>query len=115
MQLAAAALTEEEMKRLAVHFTAMPGLAQRPIPTLAVIAKGDPARQLPACVNCHAPGRNAPFLSGQKRTYLAARLRHWQGDPTVVDARKSADGMAVIARRIPPEQIDAIAAAFAEP
>ena len=55
------------------------------------------------------------MLSGQKRTYLAARLRQWQGDPTVVDARKPADGMAVIARRIPPDQIDAIAAAFSEP
>jgi cytochrome c553 len=115
MQVAAAPLTEEEMKSLAAHFAAMPGLAQRPIPTLPIIAKGDPARQLPACGNCHAPGKDAPVLSGQKRTYLIARLRQWQGDPTVVDARKPADGMAVIARRIPPDQIDAIAAAFAKP
>jgi cytochrome c553 len=93
----------------------MPGLAQRPIPTLPIIAKGDPARRLPACGNCHARGKDAPVLSGQKRTYLAARLRQWQGDPTVVDTRKPADGMAVIARRIPPDQIDAIATALAKP
>lgn len=115
MQVAAAALTQEEMKRLAAHFAAMPGLEQRPTPTLPIIAKGDPARQLPACGNCHAPGKDAPALSGQRSSYLAARLRHWQGDPTVVDARKPPHGMAVIARRIPPDQIDEIAAAFAEP
>jgi cytochrome c553 len=93
----------------------MPGVKHAPAPTLPIIAKGDPARQLPACGSCHAPAKDAPVLSGQRGTYLAARLRHWQGDPTVVDARKPAHGMAVIARRIPPDQIDAIAAAFAQP
>lgn len=115
MQAATATLTPQDMKILSGYFAAMPGLKDQPAPSITIISKGDPARQLPACQNCHVPSKNAPVLIGQKRSYLAARLQHWQGDPTIIDAHKPAEGMAVIARRIPPDQIDAIAAAFADP
>src|SRR5690606_32438134 len=73
-----------------------------------VIEHGLAEARLPACLSCHGPGewppelpRDAPLLQGQKATYLAKRLHGWRGDPKVVEARKSSDTMAMIARRIP--------------
>jgi cytochrome c553 len=80
-----------------------------------VVANGLPEANLPACSDCHAPGKRAryPLLSGQKPAYLAARLRHWRGDPNVADARKTNATMPVIARRIPEELIEPLADYFA--
>lgn len=113
MQNAAAALTEQEMRALATHFAAMPGLAPA-APALdpmarRIVQQGIPRLQLPACASCHAPGKPYPVLSGQKPLYLAQRLRHWKGDKNVVDARKTHATMPVIARRIPDEMIDRLA------
>jgi len=76
--------------------------------------------RLPACLSCHGPGerppelpRDAPVLEGQKAPYLAKRLRGWRGDPKVVEARKSTDTMAMIARRIPEDLIEPLARHFA--
>jgi cytochrome c553 len=113
MQVAAARLTPQEIDQLAHHFAAMPGLTGASL-THPLLAQGDPSRQLPACVSCHTPGKAAPNLVGQRSSYLAARLRQWRGDPTIVDARKPSRTMAVIARRIPEEEIDAVARAFSE-
>ncbi len=113
MQTAAATLNEDEITRLAAHFSAMPGLTDIALPTNHPALRGDPARQLPACSNCHAPGKSAPILTGQKAPYLAGRLHHWQGEETVVDARKTADTMPTIARRIRVEEIDGVAKALA--
>ncbi|RVT93005.1 c-type cytochrome [Sphingomonas crocodyli] len=114
MQVAAAALTTEEMGQLARHFAAMPGLTDAPPSGHKLLTQGGRSRQLPACANCHRPTKGAPLLSGQRPVYVAERLRAWQGDPTVVDARKSADTMATIARRIPSEEVDDVARAIAE-
>jgi cytochrome c553 len=113
MQVAAASLSSTEMEALASHFAAMPGLADVPPAGHPLVLRGDPARQLPACASCHAPGKSHPVLAGQKRSYLAARLRAWRGDPATVDAHKSPETMAVIARRIPGGEIDEIAAGLA--
>lgn len=112
MQVAVATLSEEEIARLARHFAAMPGLRDTALPTDHPALRGDRRRQLPACADCHAPGKSAPILTGQKASYLAGRLFHWQGDETVVDARKTADTMPTIARRIRPEEIDGVARAL---
>ena len=85
-------------------------------PTAAdVVDKGLPELDLPACSSCHGRGKRPayPRLDGQKAEYLAARLRHWRGDPTVVDARKSSDTMPMIARRIPEHLIEPLARHFA--
>ena len=116
MQNAAARLTAAEREALARHFAAMPGLS----PSLgvppagdaraaALVTRGNAAIQLPACVSCHAPGKRAPVLAGQRPAYLAQRLRDWRGEKEVVDARKPQEVMPVIARRIPEEMIDPIA------
>src|SRR5690606_639057 len=93
---------------------AQPQLAVR------VAEEGLPEARLPACLSCHGPGerppelpRDAPVLEGQKAPYLAKRLRGWRGDPKVVEARKSTDTMAMIARRIPEDLIEPLARHFA--
>ncbi|MGZ8160447.1 MAG: hypothetical protein ACXWT4_16795, partial [Methylobacter sp.] len=45
--------------------------------------------------------------------YLAARLRRWRGDQTIVDALKPNLPMPVIARRIPERLIEPLARYFA--
>ena len=80
-----------------------------------VVQKGLPEANLPACSSCHGPDKRPgyPMLDGQKTEYLAARLRHWRGDPTVVDARKSTAPMPMIARRIPEHLVEPLARHFA--
>ncbi len=113
MSNAAATLTPEEMRRLAGHFAAMPGIGRATPLGSAEAAKIDreglPKVQLPACASCHAPGKPYPVLAGQRASYIAQRLRNWRGDETVVDARKSQATMPVIARRIPEDMIDPLA------
>ena len=101
-----------EMAAAVRRFAAMPGLGARPngsAEAARIVERGLPEKQLPACVSCHAPGKPYPVLAGQRATYIAERLRHWQGDKNVVDARKSHATMPVIARRIPKDMIDPIA------
>ncbi|HUD95408.1 c-type cytochrome [Sphingobium sp.] len=108
MQAAVAHLSVQEMEGLARYFAAMPGLADvadRPIERVG----GKSGQPVPACENCHAPGKGAPIIYGQKASYIAGRLHAWQGDPNVIDARKSSATMAVIARRIPTARIEALA------
>ncbi|MDF2639482.1 MAG: cytochrome [Novosphingobium lindaniclasticum] len=116
MQAAATGLSEAEMREAARHFASLPGLTDSALPAShPIVAEGLRGEQLPACRQCHAPGKAAPLLSGQRPEYLAARLRQWRGDETVVDARKPRDPMATIARRIPEADIDALAQAAAAP
>lgn len=116
MQVAAAGLSEADIQEVADYFAALPGLADMPLPrTHPLVSKGNPQAQLPACDSCHAPGKAAPLISGQRASYLAARLRQWRGRETVIEAHKPQDAMAVIARRIPEEQIDQLARALANP
>jgi len=113
MQVAAAALSSEEMSALARHFAAMPGLRDTPLArSHPFITDGAPERQLPACASCHAPGKSAPLIGGQRSTYIADRLKAWRGKETVVDVDKPQLPMPVIARRIPEAEIDALAEAL---
>lgn len=113
MQNAAATLTQQERRALARHFAAMPGLgASAPggdTRARAIVERGIPAAQLPACASCHGPGKRQPVLAGQHPEYLAQRLRDWRGEKEVVDARKPQAVMPVIARRIPEEMIEPVA------
>ena len=120
MRQAAAALTVEQMRALAGHFAAMPGLGERDGGALdrraeRIAVAGLPERQLPACLSCHSPARASPYpvIHGQRAAYIAGRLERWRGDETVVDARKPHAAMPTIARRIPEEMIVPLARYFA--
>jgi cytochrome c553 len=82
-----------------------------------IVAYGLPEADLPACASCHGSGKREqyPRLAGQKPEYLAARLRQWRGDPTIVEARKREATMPVIARRIPEPLIEPLAEYLARP
>ena len=118
MQQAAATLDSRQMATLADRFAAMPGLTRgggvapgdRSM-AATIVRDGLPREQLPACQSCHDPAGAKPYpvLRGQKASYIAQRLRNWRGPEGVVDARLSHDTMPVIARRIPEDQIDAVA------
>lgn len=110
MQAAAASLNDAEMEGLAKHFAAMPGLRGGDDLTYLPGGPGHNGQPLPACKGCHAPGKAGPVLAGQKASYVAARLRGWQQEAGVVDARQSPATMAMIARRIPADRIDSLAA-----
>lgn len=89
MQPAAAGLQPREIERLARYFAAQGGAAAETdasvdAGTIArgreLALRGDPARRLPSCVECHGPGdgeRNPvyPELAGQYADYLALQLR----------------------------------------
>jgi cytochrome c553 len=119
MQQAAATLDDAQIAMLARHFAAMPGLADRPATATTaslahtrarqIVEGGVPRIQLPACASCHGVGKPQPILTGQRASYIAARLRHWKGDGKEIDARQSQAIMPVIARRIPEEMIDPLA------
>ncbi|PCD03153.1 cytochrome C [Sphingomonas spermidinifaciens] len=114
MRVAAAALSPMEMRVLARHYAAMPGLRDVALPaTHPILTEGRRDDQLPACASCHAPNKAYPLIAGQKATYVADRLTHWRGDEKIVDARKPSATMPVIARRIPEEQIEPLARALA--
>lgn len=110
-------LCPEQRHALAVLFARQPGLGGVPRgkPSMArqIVERGLPDRQLPACASCHGGTGKAPVIAGQKATYIAQRLRRWRGDEGQVDARQPQGVMPVIARRIPDDQIDALAAYLA--
>ena len=79
------ALTDEQMVAVAAHFAAFPprSLPAAQLPAAAagieeLVARGDPARRIPACNACHGDQSGgpteAPRLSRQSREYLAAQL-----------------------------------------
>ncbi len=114
MQQVAMRMDVAEMDDAARRFAAMPGLETGATPrgdaaAARIVTQGKPRIQLPACTSCHAPGKPYPVLAGQRPEYIAQRLRHWRGEETVVDARKSQATMPVIARRIPETMIDPVA------
>lgn len=129
MSAAAARIDPAVRRALANHYAALPGLSEHRMTAVAanltagnrsaerIVANGLPAINLPACSKCHAPGKRPdyPVLAGQKPQYLAARLRQWRGDASIVDARKPNDTMPMIARRIPEDMIDPLAHLLARP
>ncbi|MCC2977266.1 c-type cytochrome [Sphingomonas sp. PL-96] len=115
MRNVAVTLSPAEMEALARAFAAMPGLPAQLSATgngepARIVAQGLPKQQLPACRSCHEPNGRAPVLEGQKATYIADRLRAWRGEEGEIDARQSQATMPVIARRIPEEMIEPLAA-----
>ncbi len=77
-----------------------------------LVREGDPARDIPACQSCHGERLtgvqpNTPSLLGLPRIYLMAQLGAWR-----VGTRRAAapDCMHVIAERLSPQDVQAVAA-----
>lgn len=113
-------LSDTYLREIADHFGALtwPDAA---LPFVAATAwelrrgeqlarQGDASRQVPACIQCHGatltgvlPG--IPGLVGLPRDYLNAQLGAWR---TGLRSAHTPDCMAVIARRLSPEDIAAV-------
>jgi len=123
MQPNASALSEDERAALAKYYSAMPLPARLAKPVAAkpdaagerLATRGDWSRELPSCVQCHAPGgvgvgANFPPLAGQPAAYIEAQLRAWQqgtrhNDPLAL--------MQHVAKQLTPQEIQAVAGWFA--
>lgn len=80
-----------------------------------LISKGDPARRIPACADCHGSQLtgvqpSTPGLVGLPYDYLSAQLGSWR---THTRAAMAPDCMAVVANRLSASDISAVAAALA--
>lgn len=75
-------------------------------------ARGDPARQIPACGSCHGPGLTGmepgiPGLLGLRPNYVSAQLGAWRyGTRTA----KGPDCMQLVAARLTEADVTAVAA-----
>ena len=117
-----ALLDDDYLREIANHFAVLdlpypPPLATTTPAALrergeALVRRGDPARSLPACNDCHGAAMTgrAPFvpgLLGLPRDYLNAQLGAWRtGQRRAVEP----DCMAQIARRLDADEIGAVSA-----
>jgi cytochrome c553 len=115
-------LDDAYLREIAEHFASLDLPYPPPLPTVAtpallaagesLVRRGDPARGLPACNDCHgAPmtGR-APFipgLLGLPRDYVNAQLGAWRSGQR---RALPPDCMAQVAQRMSPEDIGAVSA-----
>lgn len=115
-------LSDDYLREIAQHFAGLdwpyppPQTAGAPAPLLergeALVRRGDPARDLPACAACHGEamlGVNPaiPGLLGLPRDYVNAQLGQWRtGQRRAV----APDCMARIAERLSAEDIGAVSA-----
>jgi cytochrome c553 len=80
-----------------------------------LVARGDPARQIPACGSCHGPGLTGmepgiPGLLGLRPNYVSAQLGAWRyGTRTA----KAPDCMQLVAARLTEADVTAVAAYLA--
>jgi cytochrome c553 len=115
-------LSDAYLMEIAQHFASLdlpyppPAPARAPQAVLergrTLALQGDPARQLPACAQCHGAQLtgvqpNTPGLLGLPRDYLNAQMGAWRSGERRAHAP---DCMAQIARRLEPEDLNAVTA-----
>ncbi len=113
MQAIAKRLSASDRQAVAAYYAAMPfePVAASSTPAPALYSRGDPARGLWSCAQCHGAngegmGPANPPLGGQPAAYLAEQLDKWKkgerrGDP--------ANMMLAISRRLTAEEIETLA------
>jgi len=114
-------LTDDYLMALAGHFAALelpyPAPPRRPVDEASatlgrqLVEQGDAGRGLPACVQCHGAAMTGvspaiPGLLGLPRDYLVAQLGAWR---TGARQATAPDCMAVLAKRLQPQDIGAVA------
>jgi len=113
------ALTDEDIRNLAVYFEGLPAPAQA-VANASTVDKGealyrggDMNNGTAACLACHGPtGRgnpaaNYPALQGQHAVYTAKQLKDYASGTRTSDGKTRI--MRDIAARLSPEDIDALA------
>ena len=118
-------LNERYLMEIAEHFANLqvpypPPLPSRAAPALLergrqLVMRGDAARQLPACTQCHGPKLTGmlpqvPGLLGLPRDYLNAQLGAWRNGKRRAHAP---DCMATIAQGLAEQDIEAVSSYLA--
>ena len=114
-------LSDDYLREIAAYYAKLaptypPAVPSPPSPVVArgesLMTRGDPARKIPACIECHGNALTGmepaiPALIGLDTQYIAAQMGAWRNK-----ARKarSPDCMANIASLLVPGDISAIAA-----
>jgi cytochrome c553 len=114
-------LGDAYLLEIATHFSQLDVPYPAPLPAAAadsqaiergrvLVLHGDPARRIPACVQCHGAAMmgvapDIPGLLGLPRDYLNAQLGAWRNDTRRAQAP---DCMGDIARRLDPPDIAAL-------
>jgi cytochrome c553 len=114
-------LSDDYLREIARYYASLaptfpPATAAAPGPVLArgeaLMTRGDPARKIPACVECHGKALTGmepaiPALIGLDAQYIAAQMGAWRNKTR---RAKAPDCMADIAALLVPGDISAIAA-----
>jgi cytochrome c553 len=115
-------MSDEYLREIADHFAGLdlpyppPQTTGAPAAALArgeqLVRQGDAARGIPACSSCHGAAMTGvapamPGLLGLPRDYLLAQFGAWRSG---VRRAAQPDCMGEIARRLSPEDLDAMAA-----
>lgn len=116
-----APLSDDYLREMAEYFASLAPPYPRPLPSTAsptelargrtLVVNGDTTLNLPACVQCHGQALTGvvpatPGLLGLSRDYLNAQLGGWQ---TGQRHAKAPDCMADIARKLSPQDANAVA------
>lgn len=107
-------LDPAERRSVADHYAGLPfaGASRRAAPGgEQLYHRGDPARGIPACANCHGGngegiGPANPPLAGQSALYIAGQLDEWRKSRRRNDPD---DVMLAVSQRLSPEQMVAVA------
>lgn len=115
-------LSASYLREIAVYFASQDvPYSRSPAPTVsaalmargeALTMQGDPARKIPPCAACHGSQLtgvqpSTPGLIGLPYDYVSSQLGSWR---TGTRAAAAPDCMALIARRLSPQDITAVAA-----
>lgn len=115
-------LSDAYLREIAAHFASLelpyaaPALPAATPATLQrgemLALRGDAARELPACVQCHGPALTGvapsiPGLVGLPRDYIVGQIGAWRNGQRKAGAP---DCMAQISARLAPEDVGAVAA-----
>ena len=125
MKPLASTLSDQDIDDIAVYYQAQTPVGLEADPSYwqggeALYLRGDPAREVPACVACHGPvGRGNlasgyPALRAQQSVYVVKQLNDYASGarytgPRPETASRNGAMMFTIARRLSPEQIRDVA------
>lgn len=115
-------LPDQYLRDMAAYFASLKQIFPPPEPMNSsfadielarkLISQGDPAREVPACVECHGNDLmgKAPFipgLLGLPRVYIIAQFGSWQNGGVM--RGQASDCMSEIAKQLTAEEVNAIA------
>lgn len=115
MTVMARALSDTEIRRLALYYASLPRLPAAPggSQAPAIVRWGAPMRNIAPCGSCHGDLDHtlaSPWLAGEPASYIRTQLQAFAGNDRVNDINGQ---MRAMAHALTPEEIDTAAAYYA--